>query len=220
LHNNNGSSPAFDPPFAQVLLQAFKYYLQWEDERIFGHPCFGALQQDLSIPRAAAESETARHQKWTQASRFWMPSLELPGKAAGTSTWDDVADVQLLQSHPWRGNIGPNWASRPVNPVSTQGPVNASGIVYPSTSSAGNSTQMCTSCIMREAEKEVKVRATTAQHPAAYALPRARLRAEIVFAADAGPDVDVRLLCAAPTASANRTAATAKHKPHARLRAR
>jgi len=144
-----------------VLLQAFKYYLQWEDERIFGHPCFGALQQDLSIPRAAAESETARHQKWTQASRFWMPSLELPGKAAGTSTWDDVADVQLLQSHPWRGNIGPNWASRPVNPVSMQGPVNASGIVYPSTSSAGNSTQMCTSCIMREAEKEVKVLMST-----------------------------------------------------------
>jgi hypothetical protein len=150
-----------------VLLQAFRYYLQWEDERIFNHPCYGALQQTLSISRAAAESETARYDKYTRASQFWIPSLELPGKAAGTSTWDELANVELNASMPWRGNIGPSWAQRPFAPATSTSTVvsqrwtTATGTVLTDNQQGAiSTTQMCTWCVQRTAEKEVKVRTT------------------------------------------------------------
>jgi hypothetical protein len=142
-----------------VLLQAFRYYLQWEDPRIFDHPCFGALTDQLSVSRTEAASDNARSQKAAATRAFWLPSLELPGKAAGTDTWDEYVDYQLAFSMPWRGNVGPNWENRPFATAGTE----ASGYVNTSRTENGTATQICSSCVLRQADKEVRVHSQSGQ---------------------------------------------------------
>jgi hypothetical protein len=48
------------PSYRYVVMQ-LEYSLQWEDERLWSHPCYGALPSMLSLGREAGRSDQARY---------------------------------------------------------------------------------------------------------------------------------------------------------------
>lgn len=59
------------PDFQEMsTLFELTYTLQWEDARLFQHPCFGALEQMLSMDVEAGRSDNGRFAKNLILNRF------------------------------------------------------------------------------------------------------------------------------------------------------
>ena len=58
------------------LDRQLEYTLQWEDARLWNHPCRGALQNILSLTREEARSDTQRSVKARIADQFFSVHLD------------------------------------------------------------------------------------------------------------------------------------------------
>merc|ERR1719424_314977 len=115
-----------------LVMLDIEYTLQWEDERLFTHPCYGALPSMMSMDKDAAKSDNARYEKSKIVNQFWNVKLDADGLAPGFDVFDEVATIQLDSSTNWTVGIGP-FAGHP------------------------NASTTCNHCVTRKAAAEVQV---------------------------------------------------------------
>ena len=119
----------------QVMLD-MEYTLQWEDKRLFTHPCYGALPSMMSMDHEAAKSDNARYDKSKIVNQFWNIKLDADGLSPGFDVFDEAATIQLDASTNWTMGIGP-FAGHP------------------------NASTTCDNCVTRKAAVEVQVSQST-----------------------------------------------------------
>ena len=115
-----------------MVLLEIEYDLQWEDARLFTHPCFGALDEMLSVSRDVGRSDNARSRKQEVIDDYWMVRLGAENYVPGFEALDELAEVSIQPSVPWINDAAPY-----------EGQPNA-----PST---------CENCVTRHAEVELEV---------------------------------------------------------------
>jgi len=63
-----------------VLFAEVEYTLQWHDPRLFEAPCFGALEQAISLTFEQGLSPLAREDVRQFRTRYWMPAMRSAGE--------------------------------------------------------------------------------------------------------------------------------------------
>ena len=117
-----------------------QYTLQWQDERLWHHPCFGALQQMLSLGVEAGRSDNARYAKRRVRDRFFDFSLNAEDVTPGFDPYDQWAQLALSHQTAWMYGYSPNFGSTAAN-----------------TTSPEFRSPECTHCITRTAQLELEV---------------------------------------------------------------
>ena len=83
------------------------YTLQWEDERLFRHPCYGALENMLSMSSDVGRSDNARSQKQEVIDQYWVRKLDAENLAPGFDVLDEESDLRLSRSREWQYGVTP-----------------------------------------------------------------------------------------------------------------
>jgi hypothetical protein len=112
-----------------------QYTLQWEDARLWRHPCFGALQQMLSLGVEAGRSDNARYAKQRIRDRFFDFRLNAEDVAPGFDLYDQWATFVGSTQTTWMHGYNPIMGSTATNTTSPE----------------------CTHCITRTAQLELEV---------------------------------------------------------------
>jgi hypothetical protein len=118
------------------LVVEMQYTLQWQDERLWHHPCFGALQQMLSLGVEAGRSDNARYAKQTVRDRFFDFSLNAEDVTPGFDPYDQWAQIALSPQTAWMYGYSP-FGSTAANTPSL--------------------LVQCTHCVTRTAQLELEV---------------------------------------------------------------
>ena len=101
-----------------VLLE-LEYTLQWQDDRLFRHPCYGALEHMISFGRDVGRSDNARSRKQETIDRFWMKKLQADSLVPGYDVLDEFAKIKIEREREWLNGVGP-FRSRPNAPTKCQ----------------------------------------------------------------------------------------------------
>lgn len=96
-----------------------EYTIQWEDDRLWDHPCFGALPSLLSLGAEAGRSDQARYARQQIVDRFFTLKLDAADTTPGFNIFDETAEVAIETSTDWVEGFGPpNARAQCVNCVS------------------------------------------------------------------------------------------------------
>ena len=93
-----------------VVAEIF-YQLQWQDQRLFTHPCSGALPEMLSFNKEAGRSDNARFAKDQLLQRFWTLRIDGTSLVPGYDVFDESAIVQTDRNTSWVAGFAPEGAS-------------------------------------------------------------------------------------------------------------
>ena len=92
-----------------VVAEIF-YQLQWQDQRLFTHPCSGALPEMLSFNKEAGRSDNARFAKDQLLQRFWTLRIDGTSLVPGYDVFDESAIVQTDRNTSWVAGFAPEGA--------------------------------------------------------------------------------------------------------------
>jgi len=124
------------PDFSEMnTVVELQYTLQWQDARLWRHPCFGALQQMLSLGVEAGRSDNARYAKQRIRDRFFDFRLNAEDVAPGFDLYDQWATFVGSTQTTWMHGYNPIMGSTATNTTSPE----------------------CTHCITRTAQLELEV---------------------------------------------------------------
>ena len=115
-----------------MTLVEISYTLQWEDDRLFQHPCYGALENMLSMGLEMGQSDNARSAKQQVLDQFWTSKLSAHNLVPQFAIFDEFSTYDISRVAPWSAGIGP-WHGH------------------------ANAPQNCTNCVTREAAVELEL---------------------------------------------------------------
>jgi len=130
------------------------YTLQWEDQRLFLHPCFGALQSMMSMNQEAAKSDNARYEKSKVVNQFWNVKIDADGLVPGFKTFDELAEIHIDRRANWTAGIEPFYGHP--NLANLTAVTNDPGYTVPK-GKAERFVGSCEFCVTRHAEVELQV---------------------------------------------------------------
>ena len=123
-----------------MMFMALEYTIQWQDARLFNHPCYGALNGMLSLPLEAGRSDNARFAKQQVLDGFWVRKLSANELAPAFDVIDESTNVTLSPSTAWSAGYPGDSSSMSSNLPAAPEPIRSSN---------------CENCVTRIAELEL-----------------------------------------------------------------